>query len=100
MTPQLSRVVTDGVTRMPGIEVSVDTSRCVGRGICANDNVCFVKAVNVADKKARIDGVLCKGCGRCVERCPHQAITLTLNDPHYFEHSLERIEPLVYVKAV
>jgi heterodisulfide reductase subunit A-like polyferredoxin len=27
-----------------------------------------------------VDGTLCRGCGRCINKCPYQAITLSMNE--------------------
>ncbi|TFG05941.1 4Fe-4S dicluster domain-containing protein, partial [Candidatus Thorarchaeota archaeon] len=33
----------------------------------------------------------CRGCGRCVEICPHDAIELTIDGPERLEESHARI---------
>ncbi|MGD0057505.1 MAG: 4Fe-4S binding protein [Methanomassiliicoccales archaeon] len=99
MIPYLSPGVSDGITRMPGVDVLVNEDECVGCGACVKDDVCFVKAISVEAGKARVDMGLCKGCGRCVEVCRQRAIELRIEDQAYFEKSIETIEPLVDVKS-
>jgi ferredoxin len=99
MMPQLSDSISNGVMRMAGVTVSV-TDACTGCGKCVKDHICFVSALSMKDHKAMIDQTKCKGCGRCVEHCPSKAIVLELNDPQYFEKSIQTIEPLVDVTKV
>ncbi len=63
--------------KLPGITVRVDPKMCDGCEICADK--CFVAAIDMKNGKAAI-GTDCKGCGRCVEVCPRNAITLKLAD--------------------
>lgn len=98
MLPDLSADISGGVTKMPGVTVSV-TDTCTGCGACVEQRICFVGALNLKDGKARIDEGRCRGCGRCIEFCPERAILLTIDDPGYFEKSVKRIEPLVDITS-
>ena len=53
-----------------------------------------VVLIEIIDKKAVISEA-CRGCGRCVEVCPQNAIELTLGDNKFIEKSIERIEEIV-----
>jgi ferredoxin len=63
--------------KLPGVTVRVDPEKCDGCTVCVDN--CFVSAIAMNDGKALI-GNDCKGCGRCVEICPRDAITLKLED--------------------
>jgi ferredoxin len=97
MMPQLSDSISSGVTRMPGVFVSV-TDACAGCGRCVDEDICFVGALRIADRRAIIDQEMCKGCGRCVEFCPSSAVRLEIRVPDYLERSIMAIEPLVDVE--
>lgn len=61
-------------------EVSLDESKCVGEEcgcnrLCTRIFKCPGLVWNEADKKARIDEVICAGCGVCASICPNGAIT-------------------------
>ncbi|TFG31925.1 4Fe-4S ferredoxin, partial [Candidatus Thorarchaeota archaeon] len=73
MNPEIGRKV----TKMPGIDVRV-TDACIGCGTCTEENVCFVDAISLVDDKAVISAE-CRGCGRCVEVCPNDAIELIID---------------------
>lgn len=90
--PQLTPLIGNKVTRMPGVNVMV-TERCIGCGTCS-EGVCFVDAIRVAGDYAVIDDG-CRGCGRCVEICPNQAIELSIGDEKIQSAMIERISPLV-----
>ena len=60
------------------------------------DGVCFVDAITMVDGKAVISEE-CRGCGRCVEVCPEQAIIMNIENERYYEDSIERIGKVVDV---
>ena len=39
----------------------------------------------------------CRGCGRCIDVCPHQAIEMHIADHLYVQHSIDHLTPLVDV---
>jgi NAD-dependent dihydropyrimidine dehydrogenase PreA subunit len=89
MIPQLSPLIADKVTRMPGVTVTV-TERCEGCGTCAA-GTCFVDAIRIDDGKALI-AEACRGCGRCVEVCPNEAIEISV-EGGYVSDAMERLSP-------
>lgn len=98
MLPDLSKKIADGVTKMPGVAVSV-TDSCIGCGECVESRLCFVGALSLADGRARIDQTICRGCGRCVESCPNGAVELRIEDKAFLRKAVETIEPLVDIRA-
>lgn len=91
--PHVDHAISDKITRMPGVTVTVNDN-CKGCKLCVRD-VCFVNAVHMDGKRAVIDGDVCRGCGRCVEICPLDAIELTFRPAFSVDKSIERITPLV-----
>jgi heterodisulfide reductase subunit A-like polyferredoxin len=88
MSPEISRKV----TRIEGVNVTV-TDGCTGCRVCLDD-VCFVDAISLKDGKATINDD-CRGCGRCVEVCPQNAITLSIDDDDFVNHTVRRLEQTV-----
>lgn len=97
MMPQLSGSIASGVSRMPGVTVTV-TDACNACGRCLKEDICFVRALSLSNGRASIDQGMCKGCGRCVEFCPSHAIRLDIEISDYVERSIQAIEPLVDVE--
>jgi len=92
MLPQLNPMIGERVNKMPGVNVTV-SDLCAGCGTCC-DEVCFVDAIQLVDGRAQL-GPECRGCGRCVEACPNQAIELTIEDSSFVQQAIERLSPLV-----
>jgi len=90
--PHVSSQISAKVTRMEGVSVTV-SDRCIGCETCTQD-VCFADAIHMVGDRAVIDDA-CRGCGRCVDVCPHEAIELTLEHNRFVEQSIARITPLV-----
>lgn len=88
ITPQISKKV----NRLPGVHVQVGVN-CLGCGDCI-DGVCFVDAIHLIDGRAVISSQ-CRGCGRCVEICPNEAIELTISQGDYADTTIHRISQLV-----
>jgi len=83
--------------RLPGIRTNVDAERCTGCGIC--EDKCFVAAIKMVDGKAVISHA-CKACGRCVEYCPYQAISIHMDDEDkVFDHLMKRIGRVADIKS-
>lgn len=55
------------------VEVEV-TDRCVGCGFCVKHFECPAMILKQEKEPLEIDGVLCSGCGVCVQVCPHGAL--------------------------
>jgi ferredoxin len=91
MLPDLDPELSKKFSRMPGVSVTV-TQQCTGCEICADD-ICFVKAISMNGDRAVIDANQCRGCGRCVELCPFEAIDISLEDAAYIDKSINRISP-------
>ena len=96
MLPDMPEKISANVSRMPGVQVDV-TDSCIGCGTCT-EGVCFVDAIHLEEGRAVISEE-CRGCGRCVEVCPEHAITLTLEDDAFVEHTVDRISKLVEVRV-
>ncbi|MGC8603915.1 MAG: DUF362 domain-containing protein [Desulfomonilaceae bacterium] len=94
--PIVDRRISKKISRMPGVSVSV-TDRCVGCGACTA-GVCFVDAIHLEGKHAVIDDDLCRGCGRCADICPNDAIVVTVTDTDYIDNAIRRISSVVDVK--
>ena len=56
-------------------QVMIDTSKCVGCGMCAK--VCVAHNIVINDKKAGILLNDCLMCGQCTAVCPHKAISIS-----------------------
>ena len=91
--PHVDHSISDKVTRMPGVAVRVNDA-CKGCKLCVRE-VCFVDAIHMSGQRAVIDDSRCRGCGRCVEICPLEAIELTFEPGISVERSIGRIAPLV-----
>ncbi|MBN2549909.1 MAG: 4Fe-4S binding protein [Anaerolineales bacterium] len=90
--PLVSESIAEKVERMPGVTVTV-TDLCQGCGTCTQ-GVCFVDAIRLVDGRAVI-GEDCRGCGRCAEVCPNDAIEVSIAEPAYVHKTIERISSLV-----
>ena len=57
-------------------------------------SICFL--VNICRRD--IEDGLCKGCGRCVERCPQEAIDIFIDPQVSIAQAVSTIEPLVDIR--
>ena len=90
--PDLSPRISQKFDRMPGVEVLV-MDNCTGCGLCTN-GICFTDAIGIADGRAYITRA-CLGCGRCVEICPENAISLTFNGNENIQEMISRLDKLM-----
>ena len=90
--PNLHPSIGDKVQRMSGVQVMV-TGQCAGCGTCT-DGVCFVDAIYLNEGLAKISEA-CRGCGRCVEVCPNQAIELRVIDQTFASQTIGRLSSIV-----
>ena len=88
LTPKISHKI----TRMPGIQVKV-TEDCTGCSLCA-DETCFAEAILVNNGRAEIS-LECRGCGRCVEICPEDAILLTIDGKQNIQEAINQLDVLM-----
>ena len=51
-----------------------DLDKCRGCKVCQVENACPIGAAKVIDGKLTIDPIKCNHCGRCVTKCPFQAV--------------------------
>ncbi len=79
--------------KLPGALVRV-TDRCKGCGLCTK-NVCIFGAIQLVNKRARINAAECRACGRCVIKCPNKAIELILDDKAFMQKTIDQIDTLV-----
>jgi ferredoxin len=47
------------------------------------------------DGELAVIGDACRGCGRCVEICPADAIELSFDEDLFVRESIQRLSPLV-----
>jgi len=93
MLSNLDPQIKTKVKRMPGVEMMI-TETCTGCRLCVEK--CFVHAITIQNGKAFI-GADCKGCGRCADCCPNNAIQVTINDKQFIQETINRIESSVEV---
>jgi len=79
-----------------GVEINFNPDLCTGCGNCAQE-VCFVDAITL-NQKAKIEMKNCRCCGRCVEVCSTNALTIKI-PLDAFKRSIECLEPLVDLEA-
>lgn len=91
--PDLDPMISRKISRMPGVTVAV-TDLCTGCELCVED-ICFVRAISMDGDRAIIDASQCRGCGRCVESCPYEAIDISFEDTNFIDQTIQRISLLV-----
>ena len=92
MLPDLDPAISRKVNRMPGVEVWVN-ELCTGCEICLDD-ICFAQAISMVGDQAKIDTGRCRGCGRCLESCPCEAIELSYQYEASVNQTIEVLTPL------
>ncbi|MHA1727842.1 MAG: NADH-quinone oxidoreductase subunit I [Promethearchaeota archaeon] len=97
MTPHLAKNLGRKIMKMPGVDVRVNIERCVGCGICTKE-ICFTDAISIIKINNKFKAIInenCRGCGRCVEICPQNAIEMFIEEGKYIKKSIKRISSLV-----
>lgn len=56
--------------------MKIDREKCIGCGLCIKD--CFVRDIEMQDKKANIKNETCMKCGHCIAICPKEAVSTDL----------------------
>lgn len=104
MLPKVSKKIAAKITKMPGVNVEVQEDICIGCGICSgksevtNKPICFVEAITLDEEKGKavIDQENCRGCGRCAEVCPEEAIKVTIDNvdqiPNLAKHMMSLVD--------
>lgn len=80
---------------MEGIELVYNRELCTLCGACIK-NKCFVDALSMERDGMTIDKTKCRICGRCVDSCNHDGLTI-LMDSDTVKRSIEHVEKLVDV---
>lgn len=79
---------------LKGLKVTVDPTKCVGCGTCAEK--CFNHSMTMVDGKPQWNAETCKGCSSCAIHCPQKAITIEIEDVKAaVDDLLERLSPQV-----
>ncbi len=97
MVPELPEAIGNSLTPMVGVEINFNREKCLGCGKCT-DNICFVNAIKLDNKKVEIDIKKCRACGRCSEICDNKVISILITSDAV-KKSVERVEKLVDVKS-
>ncbi len=85
--------------KIEGIEISLDTAKCVGCGTCLE--VCvFHGKTAIENGKAVIDQDCCLGCGRCVSACPNGALSIEITDSKFIDNLISKVESVVEVEPI
>jgi heterodisulfide reductase subunit A len=63
-----------GEVEIEPILAEADPEKCIGCRIC--ERVCDFGAIQIVERKARVNQALCKGCGGCAGACPTGAMQI------------------------
>ncbi len=96
MTPDLPEKMGRSIGPMIGVELKFQDDKCSGCGRCRED-ICFVNAIKLENKKAIIDREKCRICGRCAEICNNGALNVIMASDA-IERSIECVNELVDVE--
>ena len=94
IAPIIAPKIGKKIKKMPGVKVQVN-DKCIVCGTCTRGS-CFVDAISIINNRAVISDE-CRGCGRCVNVCPQNAIELIVEDNNFVKKSIARIASLVDV---
>ncbi len=97
-------ILSRGYVELDPFVVEVDLSRCTGTGACVEaclaDGALSLVEMEAAGQKvrrARVNPVLCMGCGACVAVCPENAINVQGWTLRQFEAMVEMIVSDEYI---
>ncbi|MFZ5453568.1 MAG: CoB--CoM heterodisulfide reductase iron-sulfur subunit A family protein [Thermodesulfobacteriota bacterium] len=100
-------ILTRGYVELDPFVAEVDLSKCQGAGACLEaclaDGALTMVEVEVEGKKvkrARVNPVLCMGCGACVAVCPENAINVQGWTLKQFESMVDMIVSDEYLEGV
>lgn len=77
-------------TNVGGNMILINEEKCTGCGSCVRD--CFMKAIEIVDKKAKFKNTACLECGHCVAVCPSGATCME----NYNMAEVEDVQPLPF----
>ena len=77
--PNLDSEISDKVSKLEGVKVTVDTDSCNLCRKCLKE-VCMSDAISLKDNKIAIDEDKCRGCGLCANICKPKAIKIEYQD--------------------
>jgi ferredoxin len=97
MAPELPEDIGKSFSSMEGVEIIFNQDLCNNCGLCAR-GICFVDAITRDDITKR-NSDKCRICGRCVEICPQNALTIKIKDDA-LQRSIERVNPLVDLESI
>jgi ferredoxin len=87
--PHLDNKLSATVKKMPGLKIKINDN-CTGCGLCTQ-NICFIDAIKIENDHASISNE-CRGCSRCIEICPNNAIEMTIEDSDFINKTIQRIK--------
>jgi ferredoxin len=89
MRPYLSDDLSSTIKKIPGINIKINDN-CNGCGLCT-ENVCFINGISIEKGKAIVSED-CVACGRCIEKCPNNAIDLIIDNKDFIRDTIKRVE--------
>ena len=95
VVPELTPKISRKFVSMPGVQVEV-TENCTGCQICT-EGTCFVDAIIIKNGRAEITGE-CRGCGRCVDLCPEDAIILSIEGEETIQEAINQLSKVANLK--
>lgn len=96
--PNLNDAISDKIEKLDGVTVETISEKCIKCKRCLND-ICFADAIsfNSTTNQIEINQNECRGCGACVNTCPHDAIKIDYTKKSV-DKLLNRIDNLVDYK--
>lgn len=79
VVPNLDDDISDKISRMDGIKVTLDQDKCRKCLKCIK-KPCMFDAITFENKTVSINQDICRGCGLCVNECKYDAISIDYDD--------------------